>query len=319
MPMSSLDNTLGQLRLLGLIVGVIALLALAGVAWWVIHLELEPLRRIKNTAQEIAAGDLSQRVTNPDTRTEVGQLAVSLNEMMGQIESTFTQRSASEARLCQFVVDASHELRTPLTSIRGYAEFFRRGARSNPEDLDKAMSRIEGEATRMGHLVEDLLLLARLDESRPLKLQPIDLAQVVADATADQAVVKPHRPITILASEPVLVLADEARLRQVVVNLVRNAVMHTPAKTPIEVKVTANEGVGVLEVIDYGPGISEAAAQHIFERFYRADSPRRRATGGTGLGLAIVQAIVTAHRGQASWHPTPGGGATFVVELPKAP
>ncbi|NNM96726.1 MAG: HAMP domain-containing histidine kinase [Candidatus Dormibacteraeota bacterium] len=318
MPLANVDATLSQLRLLEALVSAVILLALASLAWWMVQLGLSPLRRIGDTAKQIAAGDLSQRVDSVDPRTEVGQLGMSLNEMLAQIEHAFEARTASEERLRQFVADASHELRTPLSSIRGYAELFRRGARSNPEDLGKAMSRIESESIRMGQLVDDLLLLARLDEDRPLDLRPVDLTQLAFDAAADQAAADRHHPIVVAAPEPVLVAGDEARLRQVVTNLVRNAVVHTPDGTAIQV-LTASEGDrGILEVVDHGPGVPAEAAGRIFERFVRVDGSRGRARGGAGLGLAIVAAIVASHRGEVSLLPTPGGGATFRVAIPRA-
>ncbi len=316
MPLSSVESTLQQLRLLEMLVGGVVLVALGLGAWWLVDLGLRPLRRIRDTAQKIAAGDLSQRVKGVDERTEVGQLAISLNEMLAQIEQAFAERRASEARLRRFAADASHELRTPLSSIRGYAELFRRGARSNPEDLEKAMSRIESEAIRMGVLVEDLLLLARLDQGRPLELHAVDLSQLAVDAAADQSAADRRHAISVAAPDPVLVDGDEARLRQVIGNLVRNAVVHTPQGTGLEIITRLEGDAGVVEVVDHGPGIPDEVAARVFERFYRVDRARGRATGGAGLGLSIVSAIVAAHQGRVSLRPTPGGGATFIVEIP---
>lgn len=316
-PLSSLDATLSELRTVEALVSAAIVLLLGIVAWWTVQLGLSPLRRIRDTAQKIAAGDLGQRVENVDPRTEVGQLGVSLNEMLAQIEQAFEARSASEERLRQFVADASHELRTPLSSIRGYAELFRLGAAGNPEDLSKSMNRIESEAIRMGQLVDDLLLLARLDEGRPLEIQPVDLAQLSLDCAADQSAADRSHPITVAAPHPTVVAGDEARLRQVITNLVRNGVVHTPSGTHIEILVRDEPDLGVVEVVDHGPGVPADAQDRIFERFVRADRSRGRARGGAGLGLAIVAAIVASHRGRIRHLPTPGGGATFRVELPK--
>ncbi|MGH7611812.1 MAG: sensor histidine kinase [Candidatus Dormibacteria bacterium] len=318
-PLSDVDATLAQLRLLEILVSGGVLLLLAAVAWWTVQLGLRPLARIRATARSIAAGDLSQRVEVADPNTEVGQLGVSLNEMLTRIESAFRAQAASESRMRQFMADASHELRTPLSSIRGYAELFRRGAKSNPADLEKTMSRIEGEAARMGEMVDDLLLLARLDEGRPLEVGPVELSQLAVDCAADQSAADRRHRITVSAAEPVTVLGDEARLRQVVTNLVRNAVVHTPAGTRVEIETRSQDAWGVVLVRDHGPGVAEEAAGRIFERFYRVDRARGRATGGAGLGLAIVSAIVAAHHGRVSLRETEGGGATFVVELPLAP
>jgi two-component system OmpR family sensor kinase len=316
-PLSGVDATLAQLRLLEILVSAAIMVVLGAGAWWTVQLGLSPLRRIRDTAQKIAAGDLSQRVEPTDPRTEVGQLGISLNEMLAQIEQAFEARMASEDRLRQFVADASHELRTPLSSIRGYAELFRRGAASKPDDLGKAMQRIESESIRMAKLVDDLLLLARLDEGRPLEMRPVDLSQIAVDCAADQSVADRRHPIVVSAPAPVVVAGDEARLRQVISNLVRNAVVHTPDQTKIEILVSHEGSRGVVEVQDHGPGIPPEAQDRIFERFVRLDKSRGRARGGAGLGLAIVAAIVASHSGSIRHSPTPGGGATFRVELPQ--
>jgi two-component system, OmpR family, sensor kinase len=319
-PLTSVDATLSELRLLEILVGAAVLLGLGGLAWWTVQLGLRPLQRIRVTAGAIAAGDLSQRVAVADSRTEVGQLAVSLNEMLSQIERAFEARAASESRMRQFMADASHELRTPLSSIRGYAELFRHGAKARPADLDKAMSRIESESSRMSQLVDDLLLLARLDEGRPIESTTFDLSQVAVDAAADASVTDRHHPIKVDAPATVEVVGDEARIRQVLSNLVRNAMVHTPAETRVEVGVRADpDGFAEVSVIDHGPGISDEQAAKIFDRFVRLDQSRSRDHGGSGLGLAIVAAIVAAHHGRIRYEPTPGGGATFLVWLPLRP
>jgi len=239
--------------------------------------------------------------------------------MLARIEQAFAKQQASEQRLRQFLADASHELRTPLTSIRGYSELFRLGAAERPGDLSAAMRRIEDEATRMGVLVDDLLLLARLDQGRPLELVPVDLASVAREVAADAAVVDAGRAITFTAPSPVVVLGDEQRLRQAIANLVRNALYHTPPGTPVEVTVRADGARAAVSVTDHGPGIAPEHLGKIFERFYRADSSRTRESGGMGLGLAIVSSIAEAHGGSARVESEVGSGATFTIELPHTP
>ncbi|MEA2974231.1 MAG: two-component system, OmpR family, sensor kinase [Actinomycetota bacterium] len=331
-----LDDNRATLRhLLGIEVGMGlgVLVALAALGWWVVRLGLRPLDHIGATAEAIAAGDLSRRVERAEERTEVGRLGLALNRMLGQIESAFDERRATEDRLRRFVADASHELRTPLTSIRGYAELFRRGASDRPEDLALAMRRIEEESARMGVLVEDLLLLARLDQARlddadhdgadgprPFERAPVDLARLAADAVADARAVSPDRTITFSDGAPVTVLGDELRLRQVAANLLSNALVHTPPGTAVRVKVSAVGDQARLEVSDDGPGLAPEAAERVFERFFRVDKARSRATGGAGLGLSIVAAIAEVHGGTARLEPPAPdrAGATFVVELPLA-
>jgi two-component system OmpR family sensor kinase len=318
-PLTALDNTLGQLVTIDLVVSAALLVVLAVLVLVVVRVGMRPLVEIERTAGAIAAGDMSRRVVPTDEHTEVGRLGASLNEMLTQIEQAFANQQASEQRLRQFLADASHELRTPLTSIRGYSELFRRGAADRPEDLSSAMRRIEDEATRMGALVDDLLLLARLDQGRPLERVPVDLAEVAREVTADAAVVDPGRPITLEASSPIVVLGDEQRLCQAVANLVRNALDHTPPGTPVEVAVRAEGSRAVLTVTDHGPGIAPEHLERIFERFYRADPSRTRESGGMGLGLAIVSSIAEAHDGSARVEKNVASGATFVFELPHVP
>jgi two-component system, OmpR family, sensor kinase len=315
-PLTEVDRNLHQLLITEVLVALGVALALGLISWWLVRRELRPLEEISTTAGAIAAGDLTQRVPEGDPRTEVGHLGVSLNVMLTQIEQAFAERKASEDRLRRFLADASHELRTPLTSIRGYAELFRRGASENEEDLEKSMRRIEDESARMGVMVEDLLLLARLDARRQLDREPVDLGALCADAVADARVADPKREIDLTVDGPVVVLADEARLRQVAANLLSNAMRHTPAGTPVSVRVAAEDGAAVLEVVDRGPGLSDEQARRAFEPFYRADPSRDRTTGGAGLGLSIVQAIAEAHGGGVELRATPGGGATFRVVIP---
>ena len=315
-PLSDADHTLHHLLFVEIVVALGVLIVLAGSAWWVVKLGLRPLEHMQQTAGAIAAGDLSKRVDVVDEHTEVGRLGLALNEMMQQIETAFAARAASEGRLRRFVGDASHELRTPLTSIRGYAELFRRGAADRPEDLAKAMRRIEEEADRMGSLVDDMLLLARLDQGRTVEYQPVDLTRLTRDAVDDARAVAPNRPIDYSPNGAVFVPGDEARIRQVLGNLLQNANRHTPPDTPVHVRVVNSPDEAVIEVADEGPGMSSEDAGRVFERFFRSDPSRTRSSGGAGLGLAIVAAIAAAHGGRAEVQSAPGYGSTFRVHLP---
>ncbi len=328
--------TIHRLVLIDLIASIGVLLILAGVGVGIVAASLRPLVEIERTAGAIAAGDLTRRVPDRDPRTEVGRLGRALNGMLAQIESAFWSRAASEAaargseeRMRRFVADASHELRTPLTTIRGFAELYRQGGARDPEALDRLMRRIEDQAARMGLLVEDLLLLARLDQARPLERGPVDLLAVAAEAVNDARAVAPDRRIELAATgrddgdgTPPIVLGDEPRLRQVVANLMSNALTHTPPGTPIEVRAGTREFHGgtwaVIEVTDHGPGLAPEQAERVFERFYRAD-PARSHDGGSGLGLAIVAALAAVHGGNAEVDTRRGRGATFRVLLPLAP
>jgi two-component system OmpR family sensor kinase len=294
------------------------LLLLAGLAWWVVRLGLRPLDRMGETAGAIAGGDLSRRVSPATERTEVGRLGLALNAMLVQIEKAFAERQASENRLRQFLADASHELRTPLASIRGYAELFRIGAARKPADTEKAMSRIEDESERMGALVENLLTLARLDQVPEVARKPVDLAVLAGDAADDARAIAPDRSITLRASSPVTVLGDASQLRQVLGNLVRNALVHTPAGTAVELSVDVVGGEAVMEVRDHGRGLPTDDTDALFERFWRADPGRERGRAGAGLGLSIVAAIVSAHGGQVRAANADGGGASFTISLPVA-
>jgi two-component system OmpR family sensor kinase len=315
-PLHDVDRTLHRLFITELLVAVAVLCALAVAAWWVVRIGLRPLERMGATAGKIAAGDLSQRVEPATEATEVGRLGLALNSMLGQIEQAFAEREASEARLRRFVADASHELRTPLTSIRGYAELFRRGAQERPEDLAKTMRRIEEAAARMGILVDDLLLLARLDQGRPLEHTPVDLDRLAAEAVDDAQATAPDHPISYTPNGQITVVGDEMRLRQALGNLLTNACTHTPPRTPVHVSITRDGTDAVIEVADEGPGMDDDDAGHAFERFWRADASRTRESGGAGLGLSIVAAIAQAHGGSASVDTAPGQGARFRVRLP---
>src|SRR5271166_876986 len=363
--LGNLDQTMAYLIRVDVIVSVVILIVLMIVGFAVVRANLQPLVDIEETAGEIAEGHLNRRVPELDPRTEIGRLGRSLNIMLSQIETAFHAREESEAaahqseeRMRRFIADASHELRTPLTAIRGFAEYYRQrgglvtywdtkasasasadeaGSHAlatagglTPDDLDRIMQRVEKEAARMGLLVEDLLLLARLDQQRPLARKPIDLLSLAADAVHDARLLAPDRTID-LSVQPgaaFLVIGDDARLRQVIGNLMSNALTHTPDGSPIEVsigsgtldpRVPDSARAVTLDVTDHGPGMAPEQARRVFERFYRADQARTRTTGGSGLGLAIVSALVTAHGGVASVRTAPGQGATFRIALPLDP
>jgi two-component system OmpR family sensor kinase len=309
-PIHDVDDTLHRLFLIELLVTVAVLAAITVVGLWIIRIGLRPLRAIEETAVAITAGDLSLRVEHPDPHTEVGRLGAALNTMLDRIE-------ASDKRLRRFVADASHELRTPLAAVRAYAELFGRGAATRPEDLERSMTGITRESERMSLLVDDLLLLARLDEGRPLEREPVDFAAVVSEAVDAARAVEPERPIEV-SLEPATVTGDAGRLRQVVDNLFANVRAHTPSGAPVSVELRAADGEARLAVADHGPGLTDDDAARIFERFYRVDTSRARASGGVGLGLSIVAAVVAAHGGSVAAEQTPGGGATFVISLPLA-
>jgi two-component system OmpR family sensor kinase len=335
--LDGIDSTTRQLRTIDLVVSLVVLVLLAGAGAAIVRASLRPLVGIEQTARAIAAGDLTRRVPDRDPRTEVGRLGRALNTMLAQIESAFSARAASEAsarrsedRMRRFVADASHELRTPLTTIRGFAELYRQGAARDPAELDRLMRRIEDQAARMGLLVEDLLLLARLDQQRPLDRSPVDLLALAADAVTDASAVAPDRRIELVLGSgddrpghALVVLGDSERLRQVLANLVGNALRHTPAGSPVEVRVgeAALDGRpgAAVEVVDHGPGLTPEQTERVFERFYRADPARSGADGGTGLGLSIVAALVAVHGGTVQVDSVPGRGARFRVVLPLAP
>ncbi|HSN06893.1 MAG TPA: HAMP domain-containing sensor histidine kinase, partial [Candidatus Angelobacter sp.] len=314
----SIDATVQEAALAALAVGAVTLGLVGLLTGVVIRLGLRPLEEVERTAERIAAGDLGERVPDMPEGTEIGRLATSLNGMLGQIESAFDERRASEDRLRRFVADASHELRTPLTSIRGYAELSRTGAIPDEESRRAAIARIEAEAVRMGVLVDDLLLLARLDQQRPLERRPVDLVELVDAAADGLRASAPDRTVTVTAPDGLVVAGDAARLRQVVDNLLANARVHTAAGSPVEV-VAATDGEGaVLTVRDRGPGMSTDDVAHATERFYRGDPSRtRQRGGGSGLGLSIVQAIVAAHGGRLEVRSSREAGTAVTVHLPE--
>jgi two-component system, OmpR family, sensor kinase len=326
----SLDNVLpvvSQLMLIEFLAGLAALALLVVIGARLVSGSLRPLEHIERAAASIAAGDLSRRVPGYRLGTEVGRLSAALNAMLGHIETAYRARAEGEAtaqdsqqRMRRFVADASHELRTPLTSIRGFADFYaQRGDEVDREITDRLMNRIRQEAARMATLVDDMLLLARLDEQRDLELAPVDLSSLAADAVHDFGAVHQDRELTLSADrEPVVVHADEARIRQVIANLLGNAMRHTPDGTPVRVAVLTDDGQAHLSVADEGPGMTHEQAERAFERFYRADPSRARASGGAGLGLSIVAALVGVHGGRTDVTTEPGQGCEFHVWLPLA-
>lgn len=322
-PMTSIQATERALIRTMLIVGLAAMGALLVVAWLVIRGGLLPLERIAATAEQIAGGDLSHRAGVPHDDTEVGRLGTAFDSMLDQIETSFDEqqraleaKERSEAQLRRFVADASHELRTPLTAVRGYADLYRAGGLADPEAMASAMDRIGTESRRMASLVDDLLLLARLDQGRPVRHEPVNLSRIAEDALHDLRAIDPARPVVGAIDPGITVAGDDDHLRQVVSNLIANVRVHGGALAAIEVVLSAVDGEAELRVVDHGRGIDPADGPRVFDRFYRADAGRSRDSGGTGLGLSIVASLVHAHGGRL-WHEaTPGGGATFVVRLP---
>lgn len=316
--LDSVDRTLGELRWIYLLISLILLNAIAIIANLIIRLSLRPLTQIEETAAAIAEGDFSARLPEQNPRTEVGRLTQSLNTMLGRIEDAFEARTQSESKLRRFVADASHELRTPLTAIRGFAELHRQGAVEGAEKTKELIGRIEKESIRMGSLVEDLLLLARLDQHRQVEREPVDLSLLAAEAVASAKAAGPEHPITLNTSdEDIFVLGDQLRIHQALANLLVNARTHTPAGTPISVTISQSEDETLLTVSDQGPGLSPEHQAKIFERFYRADSSRARTGGeGSGLGLSIVDSVMKALGGSVSVHSVEGEGTTFALHFP---
>jgi two-component system OmpR family sensor kinase len=342
--MDDIDLAVRQLVWIDLLVGGAVLIILASVGAGIVRTSLKPLVEIERTAAAIAGGDLSRRVPDPEEgracpTSELGRLSRALNAMLAQIEAAFTARDAaaaaqaseararrSEERMRQFIADASHELRTPLTTIRGFAELYRQGAARQPEETAGLLRRIEDESARMGLLVEDLLLLARMDRERPIALAPVELPVLASDAVQAARAVHPERRVELEiepGAGPLVVLGDDARLRQVIGNLMTNALTHTPPDAAVTLRLRAEPGnQALMEVADTGPGLTPEQAERVFERFYRVDAARTRRAGrptSTGLGLAIVAALVAAHHGTVEVGETPGGGATFRVKLPLLP
>ena len=314
--LANVDTAVRDLIYRLLLWGVVALVAAIVVSWLLIARGLRPVDRMIATAAAIGAGDLSRRVPDLNPRTELGRLGHALNDMLGQIERALQARAASEARLRRFVADAAHELRTPLTSLRGYAELYRQGALRTDDGVANAMRRIESEGERMARLVDDLLLLARLDQQRGLEREPVDAIQIVRDAAQDFAVIAPDRPLTLDLAGEAIVKGDRHRLRQVIDNLLANVRTHTPAGSPVELGARRVDGVVAIAVTDHGPGMTPEEQGRVFERFWRADPARSRSKGGTGLGLAIVASLVEAHGDTIDVRSEVGKGTTFTVRLP---
>lgn len=298
---------------------VLAVIAATGISWWLIRRGLQPVDRMVDTAASIAAGDLGARMNASQPGTELARLETALNDMMTHIQTADDARAAGESRLRRFVADAAHELRTPLTSLRGYAELYRQGALPDTGAVTNAMGRIESEGARMARLVDDLLLLARMDQDRGIERKPVDLVTLARDAVTDFRVVAVNHPATFTASGPVVAIGDRMRLRQVIDNLLSNTRTHTPAGTAVSVSVRREASWAVITVSDTGPGVSAEDQEHIFERFWRADPARTRSKGGSGLGLAIVASLVEAHDGNIILESPVGKGATFTVRIPLAP
>ncbi len=317
LPLDDVNDTISQLVWVQ-VLGCLLILAVLGlVSWWVIHLGIRPVQQMTRTATRIAGGDLTVRVPESANGTESAELAVALNQMLGHIEGALDERAASEDRLRRFVADASHELRTPVTTIRGYAELYRHGGLADHDALDDAMRRTEQEAMRMGRLVEDMLVLAKLDEERPLEVLPVDLGQLVADAGADARAVWPGRSITVdVGEEPATVNGDGDRLRQVISNVVGNALVHTEPDVAVTLRVHSAGGLVTVDVEDAGQGMPREVTERATERFYRADPARSRHRGGSGLGLSIVDAAVAAHGGTVTIDSAPDRGTTVCLTFP---
>jgi len=322
-PLSAVDDAQRALVRTMVVVGIAAMAAMLALAWFVIRRGLLPLERMTSTAEEITAGDLSHRAGFPHDESEVGRLGAAFDTMLDRVESAFEEqrrafdaKERSEDQLRRFVADASHELRTPLTAVRGYADLYRAGGLAEPEALASAMDRIGTESRRMADLVDDLLLLARLDQGRPLRRDAVDLSRIARDAVSDAHAVEPGRLVDGAIEPAILVRGDDDRLRQVVGNLLANVRVHTPSGSPVEVILRRDGAEAELRVVDHGPGINPEHGTRVFDRFFRADPGRSRERGGTGLGLSIVASIVLAHGGRVGHETTPGGGATFLVRLP---
>lgn len=315
--LDSVEKLVRQLQTWFILIGLLAILLIALAARAVIRVGLRPLRNVEATAEQIASGDLSARMPESKPNTEVGRLVKALNGMLSRIEDSFAVRVASESKLRRFVADASHELRTPLTAIRGFAELHRQGAVSGEQETKELVNRIENESLRMSALVEDLLLLARLDQSREMKKEPVNMSSVVAESVESARAAGPDHPISAVPGNDIYVIGDVNRIHQVIANLLANARVHTPAGTQINVTVSEEENAVSVSVSDNGPGLSEQDREKIFERFYRADKSRTRAgQEGTGLGLSIVDAVMRAHGGHVSVDSKLGEGTTFKLVFP---
>jgi two-component system, OmpR family, sensor kinase len=294
-------------------------LAIGALSAFAIRRGLRPLDTIAGTAAEIGSGDLTRRVPTANPDTEIGRLGTALNTMLERLESAFRDKESSEARLRRFVADASHELRTPIATIRGYAELFRRGAAERPNHLAEVISRVESEATRMGTLVDELLLLARLDQGRPLEREAVELTALATDAVNDALATQPTRRIGLEHTGPLIITGDPGRLRQALANVLSNVLAHTPVDASATVRLYADGEHAVIEVADTGPGLAEHEQARVFERFYRSERARGRDIGGSGLGLPIVESVATAHGGNATLTSERGHGTTVRITLPRPP
>lgn len=315
-PLSEVEAVTADLLNRLLIAGAAVLLLGAAATWWTVRRDLRPVEDMIDTAEAIGRGDFSRRVPAAPDQTELGRLGHALNRMLGNIEQSIESQQEAQASLEQFIADASHELRTPITSIKGYAELYRAGGLDEEGSLANAMGRIEKESARMGGLVEDLLLLAKLDRDTDLEMAPVDLRLLIDDAVADIEAVDSERHVTVSGTDQAVVAGDEARLTQVVANLLSNARLHTPPGSPIDVEVGRSNDAVVITITDDGPGIPDDELDRVFDRFHRVDTSRARKSGGSGLGLSIVSAIVEAHAGTVTAANAPGRGARFVVTLP---
>ena len=320
LPTDSNNEILGQYRAIGTAFGFLLLIVSALSIWITITSALRPLKEVERTAKAISAGDISQRLPQRTGKTEVARINTALNSMLDNLELAFGQRGRALEQMRRFVSDASHELRTPLASVRGYAELYRMGALNKKKDLTDAMNRIESEAVRMTELVENLLVLARLDEKVELSTTATDLVAMTIEAGKDVRLSTGTKvKVSDLLGEPIRefeAVVDPGSIRQVLINLLTNAARFSPSGKPVVAAFGRENNKSVIEVRDQGPGVPENLRDKIFERFYRADNSRNRETGGSGLGLAIAKAIVERHGGSISARETPGGGATFRVELP---
>ena len=315
--LNSVERTLHELSLLFLLISLAVLFLIGLISRWLITLSLKPLLEVEVIAAAIADGDLSARLPEMQSKTEIGRLTKSLNTMLGRIEESFEQKNASESKLRRFVADASHELRTPLTAIRGFAELHRQGAVSGTEKTKELVGRIEKESIRMGSLVEDLLLLARMDEARPHSLEPVDLTHLIKESVASALAAGPDHPIALEVPADLYVLGDNKRIHQALGNLLANARTHTPSGTSIKVSAATSDLETTVTVEDSGPGLSESDQERIFERFFRVDPSRARHAGeGSGLGLSIVDAVMKAHGGSVSVESEIGKGSTFTLHFP---
>lgn len=317
--LDDVEHTIDKLKQFFFFLGLLVLFLMAIASRWVIRTALRPLEAVDQTAEKIAAGDLSARMPDAKPNTEVGRLVTSLNTMLGRIEESFASKIESESRLRRFVADASHELRTPLTAIRGFAELHRQGAVSGEQETKELVARIEGESKRMSALVEDLLMLARMDQSPQMEILPVNISEVVEDVVTSARAASPDHVINLDSGNEIYALGDKNRIHQVVANLLANARIHTPAGTTVNVSVKQLESEVQVIVADNGPGLNDADRARIFERFYRVDPARARSGAeGTGLGLSIVDAVMRAHAGHVSVDSELGVGTTFTLHFPFA-